>query len=106
MDLCGAMSVGLEMLKNGQIVKGHGKEYEFYSGHYDCPVRGFIFLINFTNTQFTYNKMYTFYMSNSMSFTNYLTFINFCLPQISDYLLSSRSFTLPFRSFKLLNLGL
>lgn len=50
MDLCGAMRVGLEMLKNGQIVKGHGTEYEFYSGHYDCPVRGFIFLINFINT--------------------------------------------------------
>lgn len=35
------------MMKNGQIVKGHGKEFGFYPGNIDSPVRVF-FLINFT----------------------------------------------------------
>lgn len=36
-------TVGLEMMKNGQTVKGQGKEFGFYPGNIDSPVRFFFF---------------------------------------------------------------
>ena len=38
----GCNRVGLEMMKNGQIVKGHGREFGYYPGDIDNPVRDFV----------------------------------------------------------------
>lgn len=38
----GCNRVGLEMMKNGQIVKGHGREFGYYPGDIDNPVRVFV----------------------------------------------------------------
>lgn len=42
--LWGSDRSGLEMMKNGQTVKGHGKESGFYPGYTYGPVRVIVFL--------------------------------------------------------------
>lgn len=38
----GCNRVGLMMMKNDQLVKGHGKEFGYYPGNTDNPVRVFL----------------------------------------------------------------